>query len=821
MKKTKPALMALSLVLSAGLVGGLAVPGATAADPKEAGQQNTEKVSGAITVKRDSYGVPHVYADTTRDLFYGYGYSVAEDRMFQLEMAKRAVLGTSAEVLGPDYVEIDKRSRASFDPEAIMAQIASLPAEDRDILDGYAAGFSKRVAEVMDDPEALLPKQFTDYGFEPSQWTGYDVAMIWVGTMANRFSDSAGELSNLEVLQQLTAEYGAGEGQLLFDQLLWTEDATAPTTVPREDKKHPNRLASDNPALLAKLSNVSQGLKDDGLQRMEQFGGGDWPNLQPEASNLWAVGGKKSREKGSVLLNGPQFSWFNPSYVYGIGLHGAGYDVTGNTPFAHPTVLFGTNKDISWGSTAGPLDVNDVYQEQLNPDNPHEYKYDGGWKPMEVRTEKIEVAGQEPIQQQVYSTIHGFVTSFDEANNAAYSKKRSWTGTEIQSFMAWIKIMKARNWEEYLAQAEKVGITINWYYADKKGNIGYVSPGRLPIRAEGHDPRLPAVGDGSMEWQGIRDFSENPKVYNPKQGYIANWNNQSAAGFNAGSGNWAPVDRVYEIIDRLESKQKFTTDEIWDINEETSFADLNIRYFRPFLEEAVKKLPAKNPVVRDVRLLTEWDGQRRDNDGDGKIDGPEAAIMDAWLPILFEAVLKDDLPEPVFAGYSEGTGLARPANGSKLVYNALLGEDAGVEQSVDFFNGADKLQVLLDTYLQALEKLEAEQGTDRGNWAAATPRHEFSFKNFIGVPQADETESLAGPDYMNRGTQNDIVSLFGSKAEMCTVAPPGQSGFVAPDGTKSPHYADQLQMYADFECKTENLYPGQLDANLESEKVLK
>ncbi|AUI51561.1 penicillin acylase family protein [Arthrobacter crystallopoietes] len=819
--KKKSALAALSLILSTGLVAGVAAPGAVAQEPAAA--QVTAEVSeaGKATIKRDSYGVPHVYADTTRDLFYGYGYAVAEDRMFQLEMAKRAVLGTSAEVLGPDYVEIDKRSRASFDPEAIKAQIEALPQEDRDILEGYAAGFNERVGEVMANQEELLPKQFTDYGFEPTTWSGYDVAMIWVGTMANRFSDSAGELSNLQVLQQLTAEYGAEQGQLLFDQLQWTEDPTAPTTVPREDKKHPNKLAVDSPSQLSDLAEVSPELEDNGLASMKQFGGGDWPAVKPEASNLWIVGDKKSKEKGSILLNGPQFSWFNPSYVYGIGLHGAGFDVTGNTPFAHPTILFGTNKDISWGSTAGPLDVNDVYQEQLNPENPHEYRYDGEWRPMDVRTEKIEVAGQEPVEHQVYSTVHGYVTSFDAANNTAYSKKRSWAGTEIQSFMAWIKIMKAQNWEEYLEQAEKVGITINWYYADKEGNIGYVSPGKLPVRAEGHDPRLPAVGDGSMEWEGIRPFSENPKVYNPKQGYIVNWNNQSAAGFNAGSGNWSPVDRVNEIIERLEEKQKFTTDEIWDINEETSFADLNIRYFRPFLEEAVKTLPAKDSLVQDVRLLTEWDGQRRDGDDDGDLDGPQAAIMNTWLPILFETVLKDDLPASVFENYAQGSGLARPANGSKLVYNALLGEDAGVEQSVDFFNGADKQQVLLDTYRQALAQLAAEQGADRSAWSVPAPQHEFSYKNFIGVPQANAEENLTGPDYMNRGTQNDIVSLFGSEASMCTVAPPGQSGFIAPDGTKSEHYADQLQMYADFECKTENLYPQQLEANLESTTVLK
>ncbi|EMY36265.1 penicillin amidase, partial [Arthrobacter crystallopoietes BAB-32] len=266
--------------------------------------------------------------------------------------------------------------------------------------------------------------------------------------------------------------------------------------------------------------------------------------------------------------------------------------------------------------------------------------------------------------------------------------------------------------------------------------------------------------------------------------------------------------------------QKLSRDEVWAINEETSFADLNIRYLRPFLEEAAKTLPAKHPAAKDVRLLTEWNGQRRDRDGDGSLDGPQPAIMDAWLPILFEEVLKDDLPAGVFANYAAGTGLARPANGTKLVYNALLGPDAGVEQSIDFFNGADKEQLLLDTYAEALETLEAKHGGDRSQWQAPTSYHSFDHKNFIGVPQADPDEALTGPHYMNRGTQNDLVALSDEGAQMCTVAPPGQSGFIAPDGTKSPHYADQLQMYADFECKTENLYPDQLDANLESVQEL-
>ncbi|MDT2009783.1 hypothetical protein FXW78_49550 [Rhodococcus opacus] len=202
--------------------------------------------------------------------------------------------------------------------------------------------------------------------------------------------------------------------------------------------------------------------------------------------------------------------------------------------------MFGTNKTISWGATAGPLDVNDVYQEVLDPANEHAYRYDGEYRPMEVRNETIKVRGGADVAYPVYSTVHGRVTSFDTPNGSAYSLKESWAGYEIQSLVAWIDIMKATSWDEFLEQAKKVAITINWYYADNQGNIGYVSPGRLPVRPAGQDLRLPAIGDGSMEWEGIRPFEDNPRSYNPEQGYLANWNNQSAAGALADGYNWSP-----------------------------------------------------------------------------------------------------------------------------------------------------------------------------------------------------------------------------------------------------------------------------------------
>ncbi|MBB5750046.1 penicillin acylase family protein [Micrococcus sp. TA1] len=807
--------------------GTTAAPVASAATAGE-----VQHPSEDVTIKRDQYGVPHVYADTTFDLFYGYGYVVAQDRLFQMEMARRAVLGTSAEVLGPDYVEIDRRTRATFDPAAIRAQLEDLPKEHMDVLAGYAEGMNRHLRQVEADPGTLLPKQFSDHGFTPQEWTAYDVAMIWIGTMANRFSDSTGEVANLQTLQSLIDEHGEEKGRELFDQILWTEDPTAPTTQPRKDTRAPKHLPSGQAreaaapvsATASGLSPIDTNLSDDGVERMRANGGGSAPGDRPEASNLWITGEKKTRGGGSTLVNGPQFGWFNPSYVYGIGLHGAGYDVTGNTPFAYPAVIFGTNKKTSWGATAGPLDVNDVYQEQLNPKDPTQYRYQGQWRQMEQRQETIEVKDGEPVTHTVYSTVHGTVTSIDTENNSAYAKKRSWTGTEVQSLMAWVDVTKAHDWDDFLDEAQKMGISINWYYADRRGNIGYVSPGRMPKRPEGQDARVPATGDGSMEWEGIRDFSENPQTYNPKQGYIANWNNQAGPGAVGDSGNWSPVDRVQEIIAELESQRRFTPEESWDIIETTSFADLNIRYLRPSLEKAAKTYHPRSQERELIDLVLDWDGQARDDDGDGLYDDPQPAIMRAWLPRLFEEVLADDLPEDVYRQYAQNiypeAGVARPANGTKLVYNALLGRKAGVEQHVDLFDGEHGPSVLAATYLEAIDQLEAEHGSDPADWEAPMAQHTFSHQNFIGVDQAGEDERFTALNYMNRGTENNMVHLDGRDAEMCTVAPPGQSGFIAPDGTRDEHYSDQLEMYGDFECKDEHLTRRSVDRAAESTTVL-
>lgn len=783
-----------------------------------------------LTIKRDSYGVPHIYANDTYGLFYGFGYAVAEDRLFQMEMARRSVLGTVAEVMGPDYVALDKSSRSSFTPVSIHEQFAKLSSDDRAIFDGYAAGFNTRVNQVLNNRASLLPKQFLDAGFDPkADWTGYDVAMIWIGTMANRFSNVSSEIANLHLLKQLEQAYGHKIGNALFDQIRWLEDPLAPTTIPRSTPSFTKAaVTTHSEAQLTGLSAVSPTLLDALNEIDAAHRGVASPEQRPIASNLWILGPKKTTDGSTVLINGPQFGWVNPSYVFAVGLHGAGFDVTGNTPFGYPVVLFGTNGRITWGATAGPQDVNDMYQEKLNPTNPHEYLFKGEMRPMQYRSEIIKIRNAPDVTLDIYATVHGIVTNFDLKNGTAYSMRRSWEGAEVESLLGWIRSTQAQNWEEWLTQASRVAISINWYYADTNGNIGYVSPARMPIRPSTQDIRLPALGDGSMEWQGFHPFSAVPRVLNPSQGYITNWNNQPAPGVTGDGNNYSPVDRVNEFNRRIETRSRLSFDEIAHLNYETAMADTNARYFIPFIIEAVQGLPSDNELQKAAQTLARWNKLNEDPKGRGYYDGEAVTIMRTWLPIMYRKVLQANLPPEVFADYSRSgyadtdtVGSVRPSNGSKLLYNALLGDKAGVPQTIDFFHGRDKHAVIQSALAETLTQLNTQFGHAQSAWRTPVSPLIFQPKNFIGAPQAGNDEKLSLPLYMNRGTENNQVILTQHGVTLCTVAPPGQSGFVAPNGQTSPHYADQMTLYKDFRCKPERLTAAELDAHLESTQVMK
>jgi penicillin amidase len=742
-----------------------------------------------VEIIRDNWGVPHVYADDVYGLYAGFGYAVATDRLFQMEMSKHSVLGTVSQVLGADHLGYDIATRADFDHADIRAQIEALSKEERDILRGYAAGYNKRVAEVLADRSRLLPKEFSDFGIEPTTWSDFDVAMIYVVTMAGRFSHYSTELDNAKVLAKLEKQHGKEKAAELFDQMFWLEDPLAPTTVPKGGQY---QIKAENKPFL-------DGTRFSALADRSVPGGDE---ARPRASNLWILGPKKTTDGSTMLMNGPQFGNFNPSYVYSIGLHGAGFDLTGSTPFAVPNVLFGTNGQIAWGATAGPLDVNDYFQLELNPDNPAQYRKNGTWHDMRARPETFKVKGQADVATVVYESDYGVVSEIDPQSHTAYAFNRTWKGREIQTLLAWVNSTKAQSYEDWLKQAKNVATTINWYYADKDGNIGYVSPGYLPVRNPAQDQRVPARGDGSMDWQGIRAFADVPKTYNPEQGWIANWNNRSAHGevANFEATPWGASDRVDEIVALITGKEKLTPQDVWDINENIAFLDINARALLPFLFEATAKLAADDPRQALVTVLKDWDG-RMVRGEDGRATAPAVALFQRWVKIMVADVLMDDQP-----GIDPTVALNRISRPTQVLRNALLGDKAGITQRHDFFNGVDKDEIMLAALGKAAAALTEEHGSDKPeSWRATLPQHIFATKNYLGIAQTGEDAGIEVGTTMNRGTQSDLITFKDGTASVCMVTPPGQSGFISPAGQTSPHYDDQIKLYETFTCRPQAL----------------
>lgn len=787
-----------------------------------------------VTIKRDSHGMPHVYAQTRYALFYGYGYAVAQDRLFQMEMIRRSTQGRVAEVLGEKYLAFDRSIRVGYSPERIAAQIAALPARQRDVLEGYAAGMNDWIATVRAAPQRWLPKDFSDHGFEPAEWTAFDVAMVFVGTVANRFSDSNTELDNLALLQALRRQHGADKGWQVFEQLKWRSDPKAVTTVQggRPYGEAPAATGKAPPYPLAPLAGnapvfdrLAQSPQDQGLldpapadraailaDQLARIGGQGLPGFQT-TSNIWIVGKSHAAGANALLLNGPQFGWFAPSYVYGIGLHGAGFDVVGNTPFAYPAVFFGHNSEIGWGSTAGVGDVVDIYAEKLDPQDPTRYWHQGQWKTMERRLDVIRVKGAAPVAVEVFRTVHGIVSRIDPKNQVAFARARTWEGQEVASLLAWVEQGRASDWTQWREQASRNATTINWYYADRRGNIGYTHTGFYPKRRAGHDPRLPVPGTGEWDWRGRLPFATNPQVYNPASGYLMNWNNAPMAGYGP-TDNWAVLwtaaDRAAELEQRLRDRLgqgRIDASEMWSLIAPTSFADITRRHFLPFLQDAVTALPADDPRARLVARLLDWDGLNTDRKGSGSYDHPGGAILDATLQQLLRLVLADDIPPDFFKWY-QATGYPTPAtpnNGSvnlapgvKVLYNVLAGRDAGVTQRVDLLNGRDRREVIREALDGAWQALSTQYGSDPGRWQVPVAPLAFAANNFYGVPQADPGQAARVKVTMNRGTENNLTVLGRDRIRSRDVVAPGQSGFIAPDGKPSPHLRDQFELYTSF-----------------------
>jgi len=782
------------------LVGLMAIAWQPVASAAPSGWTTLDVDGVTARIYRDEWGIPHIFAATNRALFEAYGYTVAEDRLFQLEVNRRAARGTLAEVFGPSLVEADEVARRDGYTDAELdAQIANASAEDQEIFTAYIDGINRYISDVvLPDPDNKLPYEFKVLGFTPAPWTGRDSAAFGA-FMVRRFGEIGGsELDNQALLSNLVAAHGLDEGWAIFNDLTWINDASAPVTIspagaPSTLSTAPPAAAQAQVAALGTAANVST-VQLDEAKRL-------WASLGVPVklgSYAWAVRPAKSADGSAMLYGGPQMGFDTPPVIHEVQLKGGnGFDVMGMAFAGVPPVLIGRNEDIAWTSTTATGDNVDTYAETLC--GPTSYMFNGVCTPMEVRQETVDVRvtapgvplGTEPRQLTVMRTVHGPVIAIDTAKGVAFSQKRAHWMREYAAIHPFLQFDRAHSVAAFDAAARLIVTSHNFLYADRNGNIAYWQAGQVPVRPAGYDPRLPLPGTGEAEWPG--GTIPMPVSINPPQGWLANWNNKPAVWYNnADDTLFGKQNRVLEIQQRLFGPQLISLQDMFDIPKDIARVKelgRDSRYLRPYLLDALAVVPSTHPLVpQATSLLQAWDQNVIDQAVGSTYYTDSYVIYWVWRDKLIHNVFGDEL-----GGHVDEVD-------ANVLIHTLDGAASAVPPHVDYFDGADRSTVIVRSLEEALDSLAYVFGTDdMGQWLV--PRGETVFQHPLGIEAGRIPVS-------NRSTYGQVVVLNAAGVTGYNIIPLGQSGFISPSGELDPHFRDQLDLYRNFEYKHMHFYKG-------------
>src|SRR5215510_13944813 len=382
----------------------------------------TLDVEGKLaTIERDDFGVPHIFAPTNRSLFVAYGYAVAQDRLWQLELNRRAARGRLAEVFGSMTLDADRVARTlGYTDEELDDQFAQLSNKGQQIFEAYRDGINRYLEDVVfPDPIEELPFEFHALSFTPGPWEIRDSVAFGV-FMTRRFGEIGGrELRNAAVLSELIDRHGEAEGYGIFNDLRWIDDPDAPVTVPPDDgpRRGGNFAGYRAEQLLGAAQRWAQTGDAHALEIWQRLG-----VVTKLGSYAWVISPEKSAGGTAMLYGGPQMGYSAPEVLHEVQLTGgSGFNAMGMAFAGVPAVLSGRKDEIAWTSTTATGDNVDAYIETLCGVN--RYIFDGTCTPMESRVETINVRGGQPESLTVLRTVHGPVVS--QATDFAAAQKRA------------------------------------------------------------------------------------------------------------------------------------------------------------------------------------------------------------------------------------------------------------------------------------------------------------------------------------------------------------------------------------------------------------
>ncbi len=675
--------------------------------PRHAGQLTVAGARGPIEIVHDGNAVPHVFAGSVEDAMFGLGYAHAKDRLWQMELGRRAGAGRLSEIVPPvgpatSLLDVDRTMRGLGVYRRAQESLAALSSRARAQLDAYAAGVNAHLRAH----EGSLGLEFTLLQLKPEPWSAADSLVIGKLMALQLDGNWRRELVNARLLKAL--------GEDRYRQI---------TASPGES----------GDATLSLVNETLRRMPLDLLHRATE----SLATAKREASNEWVVDGAHSRSGKPLLANDPHLGLTAPATWYLARLAGPGFDLRGASMPGTPGIVLGHNGTLGWGFTTTNLDSQDLFIEKIDPTNPGNYVTPDGSRPFTVREETIAVRFGTPVKFTVRETRHGpVINDFLDAKQvdgvagsghvlALQATALLGNDTSAEGFLG---LGLATNWEEFLAAARKIVSPMqNIAYADTTGNIGMVSPGRVPLRRRG-DGSLPMPGwSGEFDWAGFVPFEELPRAWNPPGGVLVNANARvmpdSYRHFI--TRDWADPYRQRRAAAMLAAVPRHGVGDMIAIQEDTYAADT-----ADMLPPMLVTTPRDIRQAIAISMLRSWNRRMLS-------DRPEPLIYAVWLREFGRAVFVDELDEELLGSLGGRT----PA----LLARALRDQPGWCDDARTpvVETCAEMLGRSLDS---ALDWIAARHGPDPEKWRWAD-EHVAAFRHLLldGVPLLRDVVSVRFP----------------------------------------------------------------------------
>lgn len=741
--------------------------------PDYSGTVTLDGLKAEVQVLYDNYGVPHIYAQNEEDAYFALGYVHAQDRLFQMEMLRRAAGGRLSEVLGKDLLPVDKLFRTlglnQFAKEHAQKYLSSdTAAFQRDAL-AYQSGINQYIRN------GKTPIEFTIMGIPKEEFGPEDIYLA-VGFMSFGFAEG---LHADPVLQKIRSEYGE---EYLADFAVQTpKDAVKIQSYKGAVKNSPGD------SLIATL--------DEALNKI--------PVPLWSGSNGWVVSGDRTESGYPILENDTHIGFGQPAVWYEAHMEYAGKSFYGHHLAGIPFGLLGNNRHSGWGLTMFENDDADFYFETVNPQNANQVKYKDQWEDLATRKEIIKVKGKPDVELEVRSSRHGaLINGIMDHTPKDQAVALSWvlTREKNESLQAAWLLNHARIFRD----AEKAAATfsapgLNVMYGDVDGNIAWWACAKLPMRPKHVNSKLFLDGaSGDDEYRGYYDFSKNPQSINPPWGYVYSANNQpdSVDGVLY-PGYYYPKARAGRIVEYLSKDKKWKPDDMKEIN--LDVVSISTPEVAKEMSEVLSSLN-RAEFVPLIALLKNWNGDHKRTDA-------APSVYYNMLSQIYYLAMKDEIGAQALHSIL-ATSVPKNSvntfikNDHSPWWDDVRTKDVKETRAIIFDKAAQKTLTLL-------HETCGEQPED---WVWGKI-HTLKHKHPLGVVRLLDKLFSVGPYSVDGGNEvlNNLhfeldttgyfqvtggpalrkIMDFGAIENGETVSPSGQSGNVM-----SPFYSDQAEMYA-------------------------